>query len=125
MNNFAAVAEHFRKLRCAFCQQSFTPEGLKLLREEKDYWVVRVTCQACHQPSGVAVVGVDFDNGPAPAPAKDKPAARRIDGIFASVSEEKRFAELAPINKDEVLDAASFIRNLGSDWMRHLPRKKK
>lgn len=124
MNNFAAVAEHFRKLRCAFCQQAFTPEGLKLLREEKDYWVVRVTCQACMQPSGVAVVGVDFDHGPNPA-AQDRPAARRIDGIFASVAEEKRFAAMAPINKDEVLDASGFIRNLGSDWMRHLPRKKK
>lgn len=121
MNNFAAVAEHFRKLRCAFCQQSFTPEGLKLLREEKDYWVVRVTCQACMQPSGVAVVGVDFQGDDAsPVP---RPAARRVDGIFASAKEEAKFAKLPPIGVDEVLSASAFIRDLGGDWLRHLKRR--
>ena len=119
MKNFASVAEHFRKLRCAFCQQSFTPDGLKLLREEADYWVVRVTCQACKQPSGVAVVGVDFQ-AETPAPSK-RQAPKRVDGIFASSREADAFAKLAPIGKDEVLDASAFIRNLGSDWMRHLP----
>ena len=119
MKNFAAVAEHFRKLRCAFCQQSFTPEGLKLLREEQDYWVVRVTCQSCKQPSGVAVVGVDFK----PEPISTRPTPWRVNGIFASRSEEAAFAEMAPIGKDEVLDASDFIRNLGDDWMRHLPAR--
>ena len=35
MKNFAVVQEHFRKLRCAHCQQSFTPEGVKLLLPEE------------------------------------------------------------------------------------------
>lgn len=124
MKNFAAVAEHFRKLRCAFCQQAFTPDGLTLLREESDYWVVRVTCQACMQPSGVAVVGVDFPGeGGAPAAAKAA-APRKLEGVFSSSREESRFAELPSINKDDVIDASLFIRNLGSDWMRHLPGKR-
>lgn len=125
MKNFAAVAEHFRKLRCAFCQQSFTPDGLKLLREEKDYWVVRVTCQACLQPSGVAVVGVDFEPDAAQASAAREPQPRQFEGIFASPAEEAAFAHLPPIGKDDVLDASAFIRTLGSDWMRHLPRGRK
>jgi hypothetical protein len=128
MNNFAAVAEHFRKLRCAFCQQAFTPEGLKLLREEKDYWVVRVHCTACDQPSGVAIVGVDFDGSePTAAPrgerAQKAEKTERVRGIFSSRKEEEKFGKLGPITSDELLDAVRAIKDLGADWMRQLPRQ--
>ena len=125
MKNFAAVAEHFRKLRCAHCQSAFTPDGLKLLREEKDYWVVRVTCMACHEPSGVAVVGVEYDGVAPTAEAPVPVAPKRVGGIFASRKEADKFDTLAPINSDDVVDAHQFFQNLGSDWMRHLNRDKK
>ena len=72
MKNFAVVQEHFRKLRCAHCQQAFTPEGVKLLREEKDYWVVRVHCTSCQQPAGVAIVGVEYESSDAPVPERER-----------------------------------------------------
>ena len=130
MKNFSVVQEHFRKLRCAHCQQSFTPDGVKLLREEKDYWVVRVHCTACQQPAGVAIVGVEYDSADAPAPEKIEressatataTGTQRVRGIFSSRKEEEKFSKMTAINSDDLLNAHQFIANLGSDWMRHLP----
>jgi RNase P subunit RPR2 len=120
-NKFTMIQEHFRKLRCSHCQAAFTPDGVKLLREEKDYMVVRVHCTSCQEPSGVAVVGLDFDGTQVTAPKAEK-AERPVRSIFSSRKEEERFAQMKPISADEVLDAAEFIRNLGEDWMRHLGR---
>ena len=130
MKNFMVVQEHFRKLRCAHCQQSFTPEGVKLLREEKDYWVVRVHCTACQQPAGVAIVGVEYESSDAPVPERAEreavgagagTAPNRVRGIFSSRKEEEKFSKFAPISNEDLLDAHDFINNLGSDWMRFLP----
>ncbi|MEB3197752.1 MAG: hypothetical protein VKP62_11165 [Candidatus Sericytochromatia bacterium] len=131
MKNFTVVQEHFRKLRCAHCQHSFTPEGVKLLREEKDYWVVRVHCTACQQPAGVAIVGVEYEAGEATAPERVErepvgagagaSLAQRIRGVFSSRREEEKFSSMTPISSDDVLDAHDFFSRLGSDWMRHLP----
>ena len=130
MKNFAVVQEHFRKLRCAHCQQSFTPEGVKLLREEKDYWVVRVHCTACQQPAGVAIVGVEYESNDLAVPADRSEreatattAPQKVRGIFSSRKEEEKFSKMDAISSDEMLDATEFIRNLGSDWMRHLPNR--
>jgi hypothetical protein len=129
MKNFAVVQEHFRKLRCAHCQQSFTPDGVKLLREEKDYWVVRVHCTACQQPAGVAIVGVEYESNDMPVPASDRPekeavgGPQKVRGIFSSRKEEEKFSKMEAISSDEMLDASAFIRDLGSDWMRHLPNR--
>jgi hypothetical protein len=120
-NKFTMIQEHFRKLRCSHCQAAFTPDGVKLLREEKDYMVVRVHCTSCQEPSGVAVVGLDFEGNQVTAPKPEK-VEKPVKSIFASRKEEEKFAEMKPISSDEVLDAAEFIRNLGSDWMRHLAR---
>lgn len=128
MKNFSVVQEHFRKLRCAHCGEPFTPEGVKLLREEKDYWVVRVHCTACNQPAGVAIVGVEYEGGSetkeaAPAAAAAPAPVNRSRGVFSSRREEERFNSLPPISLDEVLDAHSFFSDLGDDWMKHLPKK--
>ena len=132
MKNFTVVQEHFRKLRCAHCQQSFTPEGVKLLREEKDYWVVRVHCTSCQQPAGVAIVGVEYESSDAPVPERERTerevahagGTNRVRGIFSSRREEEKFSKLQPISNDDLLDAHDFINNLGSDWMRHLPNSR-
>lgn len=127
MKNFSVVQEHFRKLRCAHCNEAFTPEGVKLLREEKDYWVVRVHCTACNQPAGVAIVGVEYESSDVTAPAEASREAAvgstRVRGIFSSRREEEKFAGMPPISQDEVLDAHSFFTGLGSDWMSQLPKK--
>jgi hypothetical protein len=121
MPDFTAVAEQFRKLSCAHCHKAFTPEAVTPLRQEADYWVVRVVCTACNHPSGVAVVGAEPGYEAAPAPKAAEP--KKVAGIFASRREEKRFAELPPISADEVLDASRAIRALGADWARLLKNR--
>lgn len=121
MPDFAAVAEQFRKLRCAHCREAFTPEAVTPLRQEVDYWVVRVVCTACNHPSGVAVVGAEPDYEAAPAPKTTE--FRKTTGIFASRREEKRFAELPAISANDVLDASRAIQAMGADWARHLPKR--
>lgn len=128
MKNFSVVQEHFRKLRCAHCGEPFTPEGVKLLREEKDYWVVRVHCTACNQPAGVAIVGVEYEGGSevkeaAPAASATPTPVNRSRGVFSSRREEERFSSLPPISLDEVLDAHDFFAELGEDWVKHLPKR--
>lgn len=128
MKNFAMAQEQFKKMKCAHCQATFAPEGVKLLREEKDYWVVRVHCLACNQPAGVAIVGVEYE-GAQPAVKGGRPAAPaeqpvdRVGAVFNTKKEAEKFDTLAPISSEEVLDAHSFFRELGSDWMKHLPKR--
>lgn len=125
MNKFSMIQEHFRKLRCSHCQSSFTPDGVKLLREEKDYMVVRVHCTSCQEPSGVAVVGLDFDGAQVSSPRADKAEKAEktlVRAIFSSRKEEEKFAKLQPISADELLDATTFIREMDAGWMRHLAR---
>ncbi|MNK47714.1 hypothetical protein D3C87_665280 [compost metagenome] len=127
MKNFSVVQEHFRKLRCAHCNEAFAPEGVKLLREEKDYWVVRVHCIACNQPAGVAIVGVEYESSDAPAEAREAATAGstggRVRGIFSSRREEEKFSGLPPISPDEVIDAHNFFHDLGSNWMDLIPKR--
>ena len=131
MKNFSVVQEHFKKLRCAHCNESFTPDGVKLLREEKDYWVVKVHCTACNQPAGVAIVGVEYE-GVDPAGGRERlelpaPVAgygTRSRAIFTSRREEERFAAMDPISVDEVLDAHDFFSNLGANWIDLLPKRR-
>lgn len=127
MKNFSVVQEHFRKLRCAHCNEAFAPEGVKLLREEKDYWVVRVHCIACNQPAGVAIVGVEYESSETPAEPREAATAGttvgRVRGIFSSRREEEKFSELPPISPDEVIDAHNFFTDLGSNWMDLIPKR--
>ena len=125
MKNFTMAKEQFRKMRCGHCQESFQPEGVKLLREEKDYWVVRVTCLNCGQPAGVAIIGVDYESpeGFAQTEAPKAPKRDRVEKlIFNSRQEEERFAKREAITSDELIEAHRFFQGLGDDWMRHLPR---
>ena len=123
MNDFSIVQAHFRKLRCTHCQQAFAPEGVKLLRQEKDYWVVRVHCLACQRPSGIAVVGADyqFEGGGEPQ-APEQTAGERNRLVFTSQAEAERFETMKPISADEMLDAFRFIQSLDAGWTKLLPK---
>ena len=132
MKNFSVVQEHFKKLRCAHCSESFTPDGVKLLREEKDYWFVKVHCTSCNQPAGVAIVGVEYESAESPvgrdrselAPLATSGYNTRSRAVFSSKREEERFSKLDPISPDEVLDAHKFFSQLGSNWSDLLPKRR-
>lgn len=131
MKNFHLVQEHFSKMPCTHCGALFQPAGIMLLREEQDYWIVRVTCAACHQLAGIALVGIE-PSGAAPAlhqqnppalPAPQRTRRALLPAHQLSLRERQKFAKLGPITGDELIEVHQFLSNLGSDWMQHLPMK--
>ncbi|MBC7545021.1 MAG: hypothetical protein H7338_20035 [Candidatus Sericytochromatia bacterium] len=122
MNNFKLIQEHFSQLHCAYCDCFFATDGVELLREEDDYWVVRVSCSACQQPAGVAIVGIEYEESAA-ARAEGPPAPPVKPLTDLTVKDRKRLSKFATITDDDVLDAHSFIQELGADWTRHLPKR--
>ncbi|MDX2105635.1 MAG: hypothetical protein SFY67_04455 [Candidatus Melainabacteria bacterium] len=107
---FQAIQEYFQQKSCKSCLRHFRQEGIELLRQEPGVLVVRVTCQSCGHPLGVAIVGTT------PRPAKCPPR----HGEWTK-ADQSRLQTKPRINYDDVLEAHSFIQALEADWMKHLP----
>lgn len=105
MNNFNLIQEHFTQLHCPNCDLYFTKDSVNLIREEKDYWVVKVCCSNCNHSPGFAIVGIEYEN--------------QLGDPVAEL-EKLKFKNQPPITTDDVLNAHEFIQNLGSDWMKYL-----
>src|SRR5687767_6431969 len=114
MNNFKLIQEHFTQLHCPYCDISFTQESVKLIREEEDYWVVKVSCTSCNQSAGIAIVGIEYEEIGL-REAKNTNKYKEFTQI-----EEVKFSEQPPISVNDVIDAHRFIQDLGSDWMKYL-----
>ena len=114
MNNFKLIQEHFTQLHCNYCDSSFTHDSVKLIREEEDYWVVKVTCTSCHQSAGIAIVGIEYEE----VDIIEKSKPKKLNEL--NKEEKVKFATKGPISFDDVLDAHDFIKNLGNDWMKYI-----
>ena len=123
MNNFKLIQEHFSQLHCAYCDCFFASDGVELLREEDDYWVVRVSCSACQQPAGVAIVGIEYEEPGATGTRPDAPLPPVKPLTDLTARDRKRLAKFDTITDDDVLNAHTFIQNLGSDWTQYLPKR--
>lgn len=110
--SFQAIQEYFQQKFCRNCANYFSSEGIQLLRQEPGVLVVRVTCQACGHPLGVAIVGTVLE------PNK-KDIALPADW---TKRDAERLRTKAPISFDDVLAAHHFFQDLGDDWSRHLPK---
>lgn len=131
MNNFDLIQEHFAQLHCSNCDLSFSKESIKLIREEKDYWVVRVCCSNCSHSPGFAIVGIEYESNQVydkhkSLRAKKEELSQVSETDIASELEndfdfEKiKFQNVPKITDDDVIDAHNFIQNLGEDWMKYL-----
>src|SRR5438445_12665964 len=131
MKNFHLVQEHFSKMRCTHCDAMFLPSGILLLREEQDYWIVRVTCSSCSQLAGIALVGIEPSaSGATPSqpnlPALPTPTRpRRQVSATGSLThrERQKFAKMGPITSDELSEVHQFLSGLGTESLRHVPVK--
>src|SRR5690349_10977861 len=56
---FQAIKEYFQQRSCRFCAESYTADGIELIREDPGVIVVKVGCLCCGQPLGIALVGVN------------------------------------------------------------------
>lgn len=111
MEDFQTIIEFFTKIKCSQCQHSFDKDSVKILRQEENCTVIRVTCSNCSKNIGLAIMGMD------------KEKSRKTSELSI---EEKKLSielneELPPIDYDDVISAHNFFYNLGSDWSKHLP----
>lgn len=90
---------------CAQCRSDFTDESVKIVRQERDLFVVQITCKKCGKSFGTAF----FGSCSMKENVKDEDLALEIqDGP-------------APINVDDVIEAHRFIRSLEEDWQKYIP----
>ncbi len=119
MNNFNLIQEHFTQLHCSNCDLSFTKESIDLIREEKDYWVVKVCCTNCNHSPGFAIVGIESMTNNVHNETINLSIKNSIDDY---IFDESVFKHQPQITEDEVIDAHNFIKNLGDDWMKYIKK---
>lgn len=109
--SFQAIQEYFQQKTCRFCSSPFKQDGIELLRQEPGVLVVRVTCNSCGHPLGVAIVGTT-------------PRAKRCKPQGLSEwtrTDRKRLADKPKITYDDVLAAHQFFQGLEANWAELLP----
>lgn len=123
-NGLQLIREYFQQRSCRHCCTKYAPEGIELVRQEPGIMVVRVSCAACGEPLGIALVGVSSKN------VGDKPQHRLHGQHVASAhppdwskSDIKRLSNCSPISYDDVLDAHTFFSQLDSNWHQFLPER--
>lgn len=110
MEGFESVQEFFCSMHCSRCQESLKPDGISLVREEENFYVIKITCVDCNQPVGLAIVGIS------PQDVENERLLPAPSGQLEVVEEDGP----PPISYDEVIDAHQFFSDLGSDWMKHI-----
>lgn len=132
-NGLQLIREYFQQRTCRRCRRKYSPEGIELVREEPGILVVRVSCNSCGEPLGIALVGVSTKQDGTTekiTPGSSgrihgkqhliPPAPHPADWSKADI---KRLSPLSPISYDDVLDAHEFFNGLDSDWHRFLPER--
>src|ERR1700722_5246463 len=104
MNNvgggsFRAAQEYFQQKTCRFCNQHYTADGIKLLREEPDSLIVKIACSICGRALGVAIIGTATET-------KRQEVAYPPEWTRRDCT---KFAQKLPVTYDDVLDAHEFF----------------
>ena len=109
MEGFEAIQNFFCSMHCSECNNLLKPDGITLLKEEHNYFIVKITCVKCNQPVGLAIVGVEQHSS-------------QIENHADQVTEEKvtNKTDAPSITYDDVIEAHHFFNNLGPDWMKHI-----
>lgn len=108
---FQAIQEYFQQKSCRFCARPFREDGIELLRQEPGVLVVRVTCNDCGHPLGVAIVGTN--------PRRDQRCKPKTVSEWTK-RDRQRLTDKPKITYDDVLSAHQFFQGLGADWTKHI-----
>ncbi|MBX2861666.1 MAG: hypothetical protein KTR14_10560 [Vampirovibrio sp.] len=112
---FEMIQSFFTRMRCNFCMQNFEEADVELMQENEGVFVVKVNCHHCEREAGVAVVGVEVQDG-----ADDLYEFK--DPEFTEEDFE-RLGALPPIREDDVLDAHEFFQGLDENWQSMIPKE--
>lgn len=99
------IKKLFSNMCCSECKSDFTDESIRVMRKEKDLYVVQINCKKCGKSFGTAFFG--------------------HCSIEEKVSDEDLALQIQegpdPIGTDDVIDAHKFIMNLEDDWQKYIP----
>lgn len=117
--------------RCSVCHREFGADDLKVIRRERGFWVVAVTCSDCHNRNLVAAVLNDGDTAEARSALRE---LSRSAGYGISFDDETAAApepiedidvpagEL--INAADVLEMHEFLDHFDGDFKRLFRERK-
>lgn len=111
--------------RCSVCHREFGADDLKVIRRERGFWVVAVTCSDCHNRNLVAAVLNDGDTAEARSALRE---LSRSAGYGISFDDEPAIAS-DPIEEidipvgdlikaEDVLEMHEFLDHFDGDFKR-------
>lgn len=119
--------------RCSVCHREFGSDDLKVIRRERGFWVVAVTCSDCQNRNLVAAVLNDGDTAEARSALRE---LSRSAGYGISFDDEPAIAS-APmvetestvpvgelINAGDVLEMHEFLDEFDGDFKRLFRERK-
>lgn len=87
--------------RCHICRQSFEREQVRVTARHEQLWIVSVRCSRCRNRQ-VFWVALKENEDQVPRDV--------------TADEEEKFAEMVPVNTDDVLDMHEFLTEFDGDF---------
>jgi len=91
--------------RCSVCHRGFLADDLKVIRRERGFWVIAVTCNDCHNRNLVAAVLNDGDTAEARSALRELSHSAGYDIEFG----DELPVALAPFGEGQDVDAGPVI----------------
>jgi hypothetical protein len=109
--------------RCTVCHRDFGSDDLKVVRRERGYWVVAVTCGDCHNRNLVAAVLDDGDTTEARNVLKEMSHTAGFEISFLQDAEEAIYREDAPtpgpqVSASDVIDMHEYLEQFDGNFKR-------
>lgn len=95
-------------MKCVVCGQRYAPDDINVLGHRENLWFVGVLCPACGNRGLVA------------AAVNSIKAKRFVTDL--SEAEQTNFADLSPVNTDDLLEVRHFLKNFDGDFSRLFSR---
>ena len=113
--------------RCSVCHREFATDDLKVIRRERGFWVIAVTCDDCHNRNLVAAVLNDGDTAEARSALRELSRSTGYDisfepraGLFDDDSEpDDTPGPSGPVvSAGDVVDMHEFLNHFDGDFRR-------
>lgn len=121
MDAFSLIQDFFTQMKCHFCEHSFEPEDISLIRQEDSVFIVNVFCNRCNTQNGIAMVGLGSSEDADIFGETGMPRHPGYEDPELTEAEIERLSEFAPISANDVIEAHDFFKDLDKDWMKHIP----
>ena len=102
--NDSVIKRLMSSVKCAVCGQHYEEGEIKILGHQEDFWVLGLSCSACH--TGCLAAAVIKEN--------------RAPGVITDLTEAEleKFRKTDELAADEMLDMHNFLKDFDGDFAR-------